>query len=88
MIFYAFFRGRAQRIISDLESAVTHVLALLSLQYDKRRRAHAGPDRRRILSLAASAGTDTFTLMNLRGRATPHHPGIQLAPLVDVLLLL
>jgi biopolymer transport protein ExbD len=26
--------------------------------------------------------------MNLRGRAMPHHPGIQLAPLVDVLLLL
>ena len=26
--------------------------------------------------------------MNLRKHATPHHPGIQLAPLVDVLLLL
>jgi biopolymer transport protein ExbD len=26
--------------------------------------------------------------MNLRGRASLHHPGIQLAPLVDVLLLL
>jgi biopolymer transport protein ExbD len=26
--------------------------------------------------------------MNLRGRAQLHHPGIQLAPLVDVLLLL
>ena len=26
--------------------------------------------------------------MNLRGRAMPQHPGIQLAPLVDVLLLL
>jgi biopolymer transport protein ExbD len=26
--------------------------------------------------------------MNLRGRAVPVHPGIQLAPLVDVLLLL
>ena len=36
MIFYAFFRGRAQRLISDLEAAVTHVLALLSLQYNKR----------------------------------------------------
>jgi biopolymer transport protein ExbB len=36
MMFYAFFRGRAQRFISDLESAITHVLALLSLQYDKR----------------------------------------------------
>ena len=36
MVFYAFFRGRANRLISDLESASTHVLALLSLQYDKR----------------------------------------------------
>jgi biopolymer transport protein ExbB len=36
MMFYAFFRGRVNRMISDLESAVTHVLALLSLQYDKR----------------------------------------------------
>ena len=36
LIFYAFFRGRAQRLISELESAVTHVLALLSLQYGKR----------------------------------------------------
>src|SRR5438876_709259 len=36
MMFYAFFRGRAQRLISDLESATTHVLALLSLQYGKR----------------------------------------------------
>jgi biopolymer transport protein ExbB len=36
MMFYAFFRGRAQRLISELESAVTHVLALLSLQYDRR----------------------------------------------------
>src|SRR3979411_160506 len=26
--------------------------------------------------------------MNLRSRATPHHPGIQLAPLVDGVLLL
>jgi biopolymer transport protein ExbB len=36
MIFYAFFRGKAQKLISELESASTHVLALLSLQYDKR----------------------------------------------------
>lgn len=37
LIFYAFFRGRAQRLISDLESAVTQVLAMLSLQYSRRR---------------------------------------------------
>jgi biopolymer transport protein ExbB len=33
MIFYAFFRGRVQRLISDLESAVTHILALLSVHH-------------------------------------------------------
>src|SRR5882724_4399334 len=36
MMFYAFFRGRAQKLISDLEAASTHVLALLSLQYGRR----------------------------------------------------
>jgi biopolymer transport protein ExbB len=36
MVFYAFFRGRVNRLISELESASTHVLALLSLQYEKR----------------------------------------------------
>ena len=36
MMFYAFFRGRAQKLISDLEAATTRVLALLALQYGKR----------------------------------------------------
>jgi biopolymer transport protein ExbB len=36
MIFYAFFRGRAQRLVSDLESATSHLLALLSLQRGRR----------------------------------------------------
>jgi biopolymer transport protein ExbB len=36
MIFYAYFRGKAQKIISELESATTHVLALLSLQHGGR----------------------------------------------------
>ncbi len=36
MIFYAMFRGRVQRLISDLESAVTHILASFSLHYNKR----------------------------------------------------
>jgi biopolymer transport protein ExbB len=36
MMFYAIFRGRVQRLISDLESACTHILALLSVQYDRR----------------------------------------------------
>ena len=39
MIFYAFFRGRAQTLISDLESASTHIIALLSLQQSSSRRA-------------------------------------------------
>ena len=43
MIFYAFFRGRAQKLISELEAATTHVLALLSLQFDRR------PDRAPVL---------------------------------------
>src|SRR5256714_2148559 len=36
MMFYAYFRGKSQKLISELESASTHVLALLSLGYDKR----------------------------------------------------
>jgi biopolymer transport protein ExbB len=41
MIFYAVFRGRAQRLISDLEAATSHIIALLSLQYSNRRRERA-----------------------------------------------
>lgn len=37
MIFYAFFRGRVQHLISDLEGAVTHILALLSIHHGERR---------------------------------------------------
>jgi biopolymer transport protein ExbB len=36
MMAYAIFRGKAQKLISELESATTHVLALLSLQYGGR----------------------------------------------------
>jgi biopolymer transport protein ExbB len=38
MMCYAFFRGRAQKLISELEAASTHVLALLSLQYGRPQR--------------------------------------------------
>lgn len=37
MAFYAYFRGRVQRLISDLEIASTHVLGLLALNYNRRR---------------------------------------------------
>jgi biopolymer transport protein ExbB len=43
MICYAFFRGRVQRLISDLESAVTHILALLSVHQGGGRRAERTP---------------------------------------------
>jgi biopolymer transport protein ExbB len=36
MILYAYFRGKSQKLISDLESASTHVLALLSLHHARR----------------------------------------------------
>ena len=36
MIFYAFFRGRVQKLISELEAACTHILALLSVQSNRR----------------------------------------------------
>ena len=41
MIFYALFRGRVQNLISDLEAAVTHILALLSVQYGSKRSERA-----------------------------------------------
>lgn len=37
MIFYAIFRGRAQRLVSELEAASTHIVALLSLQFSRGR---------------------------------------------------
>jgi biopolymer transport protein ExbB len=37
MIFYAIFRGRAQRLVSELEAASTHIIAILSLQHTRRR---------------------------------------------------
>ena len=49
MFFYAFFRGKSQKLISELESATTHVLALLSIAIREANRAHTGPDRRRTL---------------------------------------
>ncbi|MDE0825937.1 MAG: MotA/TolQ/ExbB proton channel family protein [Akkermansiaceae bacterium] len=36
MIFYSIFRGRVQRYISELEAASTHLMALLSAQFQRR----------------------------------------------------
>ena len=35
LIFYSIFRGRVQRLISELEAASTHLMALLGAQYKK-----------------------------------------------------
>ncbi len=37
MAFYALFRGRVQRLISDLEIASTHIMGLLALNYNNKR---------------------------------------------------
>ena len=46
MMFYAYFRGKAQKLISELESATTHALALLSLQHGGRA---SSPERAPVL---------------------------------------
>lgn len=47
LIFYAIFRGKANRLISEMEAATTHLMALLAVQYKRAARAVAsgrGPD--------------------------------------------
>jgi biopolymer transport protein ExbB len=39
MAFYAIFRGRVQRLVSDLEIASTHIMGLLALNYNRRKSA-------------------------------------------------
>ncbi len=41
MAFYAFFRGRVQSLISDLEAASTHLLSLFAMSFDKKPRESA-----------------------------------------------
>ena len=50
MIFYAFFRGRAQKLISELEAASTHVLALAFLAV-RQAPANSRADRGRTVKL-------------------------------------
>jgi biopolymer transport protein ExbB len=47
LICYAIFRGKANRLISEMEAATTHLMALLAVQYKRAARAVAsgrGPD--------------------------------------------
>lgn len=39
LMFYAFFRGKVQKLISDLEGAATHLMAILRAQVER----HSGP---------------------------------------------
>lgn len=42
LILYAMYRGKSQRLVSELESASTHLMALLSTQYKRAARVAAG----------------------------------------------
>lgn len=35
LIFYSFFRGKVQKLIAELEAAMTHIMALLAAQYKR-----------------------------------------------------
>jgi len=43
VIFYSIFRGRVQKYIAELEAAATHLMALLSAQYNRRGRRPQPP---------------------------------------------
>jgi biopolymer transport protein ExbB len=49
LVFYAFFRGKVQKLISDLEGAATHLMAILRAQVDRHNTpsAHGGAPARR-----------------------------------------
>lgn len=42
LIFYAIFRGKVNRLISEMEAATTHLMALLAVQYKRAARAVSG----------------------------------------------
>lgn len=52
LIFYAIFRGKVNRLISEMEAATTHLMALLAVQYKRAARAAAS---RQVPSAADSA---------------------------------
>ena len=41
LIFYALFRGKVNRLISEMEAETTHLMALLAVQYKRAARAAA-----------------------------------------------
>ena len=49
MAFYAFFRGRVQALISDLEGASTHLLSLFAISFEKKSSRETATSRRSAL---------------------------------------
>ncbi len=54
LLFYSIFRGKVQKYVCDLESASTHLMALLAAQYNKKLRV--GDDVPRVLPEGSGAG--------------------------------
>jgi len=48
LVFYAFFRGKVQKLISDLEGAATHLMAILRAQVDRHNTQPPGTPARRV----------------------------------------
>ena len=49
LIFYSIFRGKVQKMISEMEAAMTHLMALLAAQYKRanyRASARSGDDNK------------------------------------------
>jgi biopolymer transport protein ExbB len=45
LIFYSIFRGKVNRLISEMEAATTHLMALLAVQYKRAARAASRPSQ-------------------------------------------
>ncbi len=83
MIFYSFFRGKVQKYISELEAAATHLLALLSAQYNRNAqlRSERQASNRQFYASGDEMTTigDDFAMPEKQGRQEEalDHEGIQ-----------
>lgn len=70
LIFYSIFRGKVQKFIAELEAASTHLMALLSAQYN--RNAGAAPRATTADAFEDSfLGDEGFAQPSKQGRTTP-----------------
>jgi len=58
LIFYSLFRGKVQKLIAELEAAMTHIMALLAAQY-KRANYRSTARREGAAPAAETEGYDT-----------------------------